>query len=199
MLFHFNSPVTKIIVRREVSALPNFLNAYSGGGVSAGTTLCVDSRFSDGLGQDLGSLKREIGKVRPSSGSGKRRVRFPKPNSPTVEAILGTKLEFEDDDALFKTDEDLPNGIGCRWRSSVVARGRHVSFCRVGIWLDVFDFADMMAGDWLGDGDIVLARKSISRPTRRIVGLIFSLSGLWMKRGGAESGRRKRCFDGGEI
>ncbi|KAB5588037.1 hypothetical protein CTheo_8520 [Ceratobasidium theobromae] len=43
--------------------------------------------LSDGLGHGLGSLKREIVKVRPSAGSGERRF---------------------DDDALFEVDEELP-------------------------------------------------------------------------------------------
>ncbi|CAE6456130.1 unnamed protein product [Rhizoctonia solani] len=89
--------------------IPSFPNAYSGGkSTSWNDPVRRLSRLSDGLGQGLGSLKREIGKVRPSSGPGERRLRSPK--SPTSnEGTPGIKLEF-DDDALFEVDEDLPPG-----------------------------------------------------------------------------------------
>ncbi|CAE6360333.1 unnamed protein product [Rhizoctonia solani] len=93
----------------KTKQVPSFPNAYSGGkGTSWNDPVRRLSRLSDGLGQGLGSLKREIGKVRPSSGSGERRVQSHKAPSPAVEATLRTKLEF-DDNALFEIDEDLPN------------------------------------------------------------------------------------------
>ncbi|CAE6449387.1 unnamed protein product [Rhizoctonia solani] len=92
--------------------IPSFPNAYSGGkSTSWNDPVRRLSRLSDGLGQGLGqglgSLKREIGKVRPSSGSGERRLRSPKPPASNEDATPGIKLEF-DDDALFEVDEDLP-------------------------------------------------------------------------------------------
>ncbi|CAE6442054.1 unnamed protein product [Rhizoctonia solani] len=88
--------------------IPSFPNAYSGGkGTSWNDPVRRLSRLSDGLGQGLGSLKREIGKVRPSSGPSERRVRSPKTPPSNVEGIPGIKLEF-DDDALFEVDEEIP-------------------------------------------------------------------------------------------
>ncbi|KAG8688416.1 hypothetical protein FRC11_005462 [Ceratobasidium sp. 423] len=90
--------------------IPSFPNAYSGGkGTSWNDPVRRLSRLSDGLGQGIGSLKREIGKVRPSSGSGERRVQSPKSPPSNVATTPGIKLEF-DDDALFEVDEDLPSG-----------------------------------------------------------------------------------------
>ncbi|CAE6421098.1 unnamed protein product [Rhizoctonia solani] len=89
--------------------IPSFPNAYSGGkSTSWNEPVRRLSRLSDGFGQGLGSLKREISKVRPSSGSGERRVRSPKSSPSNIETTPGIKLEF-DDDALFEVDEDLPS------------------------------------------------------------------------------------------
>ncbi|KAJ1303548.1 hypothetical protein OPQ81_011732 [Rhizoctonia solani] len=87
--------------------IPSFLDAYSG----AKSTNCNElvrriSRLSNGLGQGLGSIKREIRKVHPSAGSGERRVWYPKP-PPTEESTPGIKLKF-DDGALLDVDEELP-------------------------------------------------------------------------------------------
>ncbi|KAJ1310597.1 hypothetical protein OPQ81_009128 [Rhizoctonia solani] len=87
--------------------IPSFPNAYSGAkSTSWNEPVRRLSRLSDGLGQGLGSIKREIRKVRPSAGSGERRARSPK-SPPTEESTPGIKLEF-DDDALFEVDEELP-------------------------------------------------------------------------------------------
>ncbi|KDN33843.1 hypothetical protein RSAG8_13062, partial [Rhizoctonia solani AG-8 WAC10335] len=82
----------------KAQQIPSFPNAYSGGkSISWNDPARRLSRLSDGFGQGLGSLKREIGKVRPSSGSGERRARSPKSPPPTVETTPGIKLEFDDD------------------------------------------------------------------------------------------------------
>ncbi|CUA74751.1 Breast carcinoma-amplified sequence 3 homolog [Rhizoctonia solani] len=136
-MFHFNLPATKITVRREVSARPIADSGSEGAFLGSGTddmfaasssldktlhtaitgSLSLASKtkqvpsfpnaYSGGKGTSWND-PREIGKVRPSSGSGERRVQSPKAPSPAVEATLGTKLEF-DDNALFEIDEDLPN------------------------------------------------------------------------------------------
>ncbi|KAG9073816.1 hypothetical protein FS749_014660, partial [Ceratobasidium sp. UAMH 11750] len=80
--------------------IPSYPNAYSGGrGASWKDPVKRLSHLSDGIGQGLGSFRREIGKV-------ERRVRSP--TSPTAPAVPGIKLEFDDNDALFEADEDLP-------------------------------------------------------------------------------------------
>ncbi|CAE7148824.1 unnamed protein product [Rhizoctonia solani] len=91
----------------KAQQIPSFPNAYSGGkSINWNDPVRRLSRLSDGLGHGLGSLKREIGKVRPPSGPAERRS--PK-SPPAVETAPGIKLEF-DDDALFEVDEDLPSG-----------------------------------------------------------------------------------------
>ncbi|CAE6497990.1 unnamed protein product [Rhizoctonia solani] len=90
--------------------IPSFPNAYSGGkSINWNDPVRRLSRFSDGLGHGLGSLKREIGKVRPSSGSAERQAQSPKSPPPAIETTPGITLEF-DEDALFEVDEELPPG-----------------------------------------------------------------------------------------
>ncbi|QRV90460.1 hypothetical protein RhiJN_18478 [Ceratobasidium sp. AG-Ba] len=80
--------------------IPSYPNAYSGGrGASWKDPVKRLSHLSDGINQGIGSIRREMGKV-------ERRVRSP--TSPTTPLVPGIKLEFDDDDAIFEADEDLP-------------------------------------------------------------------------------------------
>ncbi|CUA74698.1 hypothetical protein RSOLAG22IIIB_05667 [Rhizoctonia solani] len=123
----------------------------AGLGVPAGTTSFVDSLASPTAWGRTSVPKREIGKVRPSSGSGERRVRSPESPFPTVEVMImpGTKLEFDYHDASFEIDEDLPNIGERRYRFRDLRLSREMV--------------------------TVLARKSISSPARRMIGSMSSL------------------------
>ncbi|KAG8690414.1 hypothetical protein FRC08_010539 [Ceratobasidium sp. 394] len=79
--------------------IPSYPNAYSGGSATWKDPAKRLSHLSDGISQGLGSFRREIGKV-------ERCVRSP--TSPTTPAVPGIKLGFDDNDALFEADEDLP-------------------------------------------------------------------------------------------
>ncbi|KAG8794667.1 hypothetical protein FRC12_022562 [Ceratobasidium sp. 428] len=80
--------------------IPSYPNAYSGGrGTSWKDPVKRLSHISDGIGQGLGTFRREIGRV-------ERRVRSP--TSPTTPVVPGITLEFDENDALFEVDEDMP-------------------------------------------------------------------------------------------
>ncbi|KAF8723393.1 acetyltransferase activator, partial [Rhizoctonia solani] len=171
--------------------IPSFPNAYSGGkSTTWNDPVRRLSRLSDGLGQGLGSLKREIGKVRPSSGSGERRQRLPKSPASPEDSTPGTKLEF-DDDALFEADEDLPPGNieeptdGANLRPSREDDASRSAESGSGSVPSTVPDMTMLAspdvtGDWPGDGDsfrgeeedYIQAREEDNRFDDLVVGLM---------------------------
>lgn len=140
--------------------IPSFPNAYSGGkGASWKDPVRRLSHLSDGLGQGLGSFGRGIGRARPSPDE--RRVRSP--TSPSTASVPGITLEFDDSDALFEADEDLPPredhpeseaAVGLRTlhedgssRSAESGSGSIPSTVPDGL-----AFAPAEMGEWMGDG-----------------------------------------------
>ncbi|KAG9074160.1 hypothetical protein FRC06_010891, partial [Ceratobasidium sp. 370] len=128
--------------------IPSYPNAYSGGrGTSWKDPVKRLSHLSDGIGQGLGSFRREIGRV-------ERRVRSP--TSPTTPAVPGIKLEFDDNDALFEADEDIPPREGeVGLRASREDDGSRSAESNTGsvpsTVPDLPPIATPDLGDWIGD------------------------------------------------
>ncbi|KAG9076369.1 hypothetical protein FS749_011877, partial [Ceratobasidium sp. UAMH 11750] len=128
--------------------IPSYPNAYSGGrSASWKDPVKRLSHLSDGIGQGLGSFRREIGKV-------ERRVRSP--TSPTAPTVPGIKLEFDDNDALFEADEDLPPREGeAGLRASREDDGSRSAESNTGsVPSTVPDMARILTpdlGDWVGE------------------------------------------------
>ncbi|KAG8739952.1 hypothetical protein FRC10_004951 [Ceratobasidium sp. 414] len=133
--------------------IPSYPNAYSGGrGTSWKDPVKRLSHLSDGIGQGLGSFRREIGRV-------ERRVRSP--TSPTAPVMPGIKLEFDDNDALFEADEDLPPREGegvAGLRASREDDGSRSAESNTGsvpsTVPDMPPIATPDLDDWVGDGGL---------------------------------------------
>ncbi|KAG9083383.1 hypothetical protein FRC07_013924, partial [Ceratobasidium sp. 392] len=132
--------------------IPSYPNAYSGGrGTSWKDPVKRLSHLSDGIGQGLGSLGRGIGKV-------ERRVRSP--TSPKTPAVPGITLEFDETDALFEVDEDLPprevetEGLRAA-REDDGSRSAESNTGSVPSTVpDMAPLATPDLGEWIGDGGL---------------------------------------------